>query len=298
MISIFLNYFHNKKNILAAFIQTHRWLLFFSAVLFVVLLGYVDLITGYEISLSIFYLLPITILAWYSGRNAAFLLSIISAIVWFAADFKSDVDKHFSILIWDTGVVLGYYLLISYFLSTIRKLYEHEKDLARIDPLTGAVNRRYFYILAENEIYRAKRFKRSLSLAFLDIDNFKMINDTLGHGIGDELLKTVTISIIENLRTSDVLARFGGDEFAILLPETGSKQVREVIDKVKKILMDVVRENHWPVSFSIGVVTAGERNYNIDDIIKTADELMYSVKKSGKNSIKYYSLSKGTSEKK
>ncbi len=270
-----------------------RSLIFGLSIIFVMLLGYIDFITGYEISLTIFYLLPITLLAWYSGRNSAFFMSFLSVIIWFAADFKSgEYSKHFYIFIWDTVVGLCYYLLISYFLSTIRKLYEYEKSLARSDVLTGAVNRRYFYTLASSEIYRAHRFHRPLSLAFLDIDNFKTINDTLGHDIGDDLLAAVAGAINENLRISDVLARLGGDEFAILLPETGEEHVREVITKVKEVLTKVVQRNNWPVSFSIGVVTSAVCDFNIDEMIKTADKIMYSVKKKGKDGIKYHSMEK------
>ena len=268
--------------------ESYRWILIFPYVLFLLLLVFIDVKTGHEISLSIFYLLPIALASWYFSGRLAYILSVVSAVVWIAADIES--GNHYEntvILIWNSGAALVYYLLISYFLSKIRKLYEHEKDLARTDSLTGTLNRRFFYILAENEIYRAKRFYRTLSLAFFDIDNFKMVNDTLGHAEGDELLKTITKSISENLRTSDVVGRFGGDEFAILLPETGQDQVREVIGKIQKILMEAVRENKWPISFSIGVVTS-KGNHTIDEIVKTADKIMYSVKKNGKDDARYY----------
>lgn len=271
--------------------QSNRWLLILPYILFVLLLAYIDAKTGYEVTLSIFYLLPIALAAWYFSGRLAYILSFISAFVWVMVDIKSGhYYSHVIILIWNSVVALGYYLLISYFLSKIRKLYEHEKELARTDPLTGALNRRYFYIVAENEIYRAKRFKRMLSLAFFDIDNFKLVNDTLGHADGDELLKIITMSISENLRASDVVGRFGGDEFAILFPETGKEQVREVIGKIQKILMEEVRKNKWPISFSIGVVTSFKGVNTIDEIVKAADKIMYSVKKNGKNNVKYHSM--------
>jgi len=273
--------------------QSHRWFLTFLFILFEIMLGFIDAVTGYEVSLSIFYLLPIALVAWFFSRDLAYFLSILSAVIWVAADLWSGhYYRHYAVLAWNTGVGLGYYLIISYFLSKIRGLYEHEKELARTDPLTGALNRRYFYIVANSEIYRAKRFKRMLSLAFFDIDNFKLVNDTLGHDAGDELLKKITDTIRENLRTSDVIGRFGGDEFAILFPETGKEHVREAITKIQKILMETLRENNRPVSFSIGVVTSSGGRITIDEMIKAADKLMYSVKKNGKNNVKFCSLDK------
>ncbi len=268
---------------------SYRWLWILISMIFVLLLGYIDFITGYEISLSIFYLLPISLLAWYSGRRDAYFISILSGIVLMIADFKSDdYDMPYSIAAWNTTAAVLYYLLISYFLSTIRKLYDNEKIFARTDPLTGAINRRYFYKLAVNEIERSQRFQRPVSLAYIDIDNFKTINDTLGHSAGDELLKIVTGSIRENLRIYDVLSRLGGDEFAILLPETGEDHVCEVINKIQNILMDDVRKNRWPISLSIGVVTCRDNNYTFDELVKTADAVMYSVKENGKNNVKYH----------
>ena len=279
------------NRLLLSVMGPYRWVLIFPYTLFMLLLAYIDVKTGYEISLSIFYLLPIAIASWYFNGRLGYVLSFLSIIILVAADIKSgDYYHHVPVLIWNSGVTMGYYLFISYALSKIKKLYEHEKELARTDPLTGVLNRRYFYIVAENEIYRAKRFKRNLSLAFFDIDNFKLVNDSLGHADGDELLKMITVSIFKNLRESDVIGRFGGDEFAILFPETGKEQVREVISKIQKILMEEVWKNKWPISFSIGVVTSLKGSHTIDEMVKTADTIMYKVKKNGKNNVKYFSM--------
>ncbi len=271
--------------------ESYSWVLILSYALFISLLAYIDVITGYEISLTIFYLLPISLAAWYYSGRAACIISAISAMVWIAADIKSgEYHSHMAVQIWNSGAALIYYLLISYFLSKLKKLYEHEKELARTDPLTGTLNRRYFYIAAENEIHRARRFRRPVSLAFFDIDNFKLVNDTLGHAYGDDLLKIITGTISANLRTYDLIGRFGGDEFAILLPETGRDQAREVIRKIQKILMEKVHDNKWPISFSIGVVTSPGGDHKIDELVKESDRVMYSVKKHGKNNVKYFTM--------
>jgi diguanylate cyclase (GGDEF)-like protein len=117
----------------------------------------------------------------------------------------------------------------------------------------------------------------------MDIDNFKQINDGLGHSTGNALLHLVAETIRKNVRAVDIIARLGGDEFAILMPETGYEQSGIVINKVQKYLLDAVEERGWPVTFSFGVVTCNNPLCKVDELIKAADNLMYSVKNSGKN---------------
>jgi diguanylate cyclase (GGDEF)-like protein len=123
-------------------------------------------------------------------------------------------------------------------------------------------------------------------LAYIDLDNFKTVNDTYGHLIGDSLLRLVADTIRNNIRTTDVLARLGGDEFVVLLPETDFEQSEIVINKVQTQLLDEMKKNNWPVTFSIGAVTFLTPPESVDEMIKKADNLMYSAKKNGKNTKK------------
>jgi diguanylate cyclase (GGDEF)-like protein len=121
----------------------------------------------------------------------------------------------------------------------------------------------------------------------MDIDNFKFVNDSFGHSAGDSLLRLVAETIRNNIRESDVIARLGGDEFAILMPETGYESARKIITRVQQRLLDVMQKKGWAVTFSQGVITFTIPPNSIDEMVKNADELMYTVKNEGKNSTRY-----------
>jgi diguanylate cyclase (GGDEF)-like protein/PAS domain S-box-containing protein len=169
--------------------------------------------------------------------------------------------------------------------AQLNQALERERELARTDVLTRLSNRRAFYEAAENERQRSLRHGHPLTLAYVDVDNFKKVNDTLGHATGDELLVTVADGLRQHLRASDTVGRLGGDEFAILLPETTAQGAESVVRKLSEVLLQEMKSRHWPVSFSIGVATFLHNPPSLDEMIRSADELMYTVKRDGKNKI-------------
>lgn len=255
--------------------------------LMIIILGSIDHLTGYEISFSIFYLLPVMFVSWFDKRNHAVIVSFLCAATWLWADVKSGhTYSHFAIPVWNSIVRLGFFLITAFSLSAIKILLEREQTLARIDSLTGIANSRAFNDMAKIEIDRSDRFGRPFTIAYIDIDNFKQVNDTLGHSQGDNLLRSVAATIKDNTRTIDMVSRLGGDEFAIFLPETNEENAKTAITKVQKHLLDNVKNNNWPVTFSIGAVTC-YKPCDLDELIKEADNLMYAVKESGKNRVEY-----------
>ena len=137
------------------------------------------------------------------------------------------------------------------------------------------------------EINRARRYKHPFTMVWIDLDNFKRVNDCFGHTTGDTLLRLVARTIQENIRATDTLARLGGDEFAILLPETGRDVAEVIMQKVQKINLDIMREHGWPVTLSIGVVTFTSSPSTVDETLRIADRLMYAAKNNGKNGVQY-----------
>jgi len=257
------------------------------SVALVMILGVIDNLTGYEISFSIFYLLPVVLVSWFDKRSHAVIISILSAVMWLWADiYSGHIYSHPAIHVWNSIIILGFFLMAAFSLLEIKKLLENDHTFARTDFLTGVANSRAFYYSAQIEIDRSVRFSRPFTVAYIDIDNFKQVNDTLGHLQGDNLLQSVAKTIKDNIRSIDIVARLGGDEFAILFSETNEENAKTAINKVQRELLSIVKNNDWPVTFSIGAVTCYE-SCNLDELIKEVDKLMYTVKERGKNGIEY-----------
>lgn len=250
------------------------------------IIGFLDLATGNELSFSLFYLLPIVWIAWFATPRLAIITDIFSAIVWFVAEKSSGITySHPSIFLWNTGIRLCFFLIVTLLLLELKKTLEHEKQLSRIDPLTGAANKRHFIDLLTSEMLRCDRHHRPLSIAYIDLDNFKTVNDGFGHSVGDQLLCVIVEHITQNIRTIDLIARLGGDEFVILLPEIDPDMAQTVMQRLQSSLLVEMQNNHWPVTFSIGLLTCSKIDLSIDELIRLADNLMYDVKKQGKDAI-------------
>lgn len=151
-------------------------------------------------------------------------------------------------------------------------------DLAVRDGLTGLFNRRYFNELINVEINRLKRVPNSLSLLMLDIDNFKNYNDKEGHQAGDELLKAAAKVFNNSVRTVDIVCRYGGEEFIILLPQTDKNGAQIIAERMR-----VQFGLYLPTTVSIGIATLPQDAQNVEELIKKADDALYQAKKSGKN---------------
>jgi diguanylate cyclase (GGDEF)-like protein len=255
--------------------------------LFVAGVGIADVVTGSELGFGLFYLIPIALVTWFSGRNPGFAISVIAAITWFIADALGGQSYSQPIVrYWNAAVRLGFFVVVTLLLPALKAL-EREKEIARIDPLTGIANRRHLFEAAQTELYRSQRYKRPFTIAYIDLDGFKTVNDQSGHRTGDRVLCAVVNRAKSHLRRTDFMARLGGDEFILLLPETDQDAAQIIVPKFQAALLDEMRRNDWPVTFSVGAFTYRDGPIDADELIKRADDLMYSVKKNGKNAIAY-----------
>lgn len=263
--------------------------LVFIGFLLIVVTGVVDFLSGYEYSFSVFYVLPIALITWSTNKKIGSIACMFSAIVWLGAEvFSGKTYHHEFVPVWNTLIRFSLFLLIAILLSTLRVLLEQERTYAYTDFLTSVVNSRYFYQLIEVEFNRSSRSQEPLTLAYIDIDNFKKVNDNFGHAVGDELLKAFVETIKLHIRKTDVVARLGGDEFAILFPNTDQEGIKVVILKIQETVKKLLEEKQFPITFSMGVVTFATLPSQSDELIKVADNLMYTVKSEGKNAVRYF----------
>ena len=263
-------------------------------VVLALLLGVLDYATGWELSFSVFYLLPVSMVAWYAGRWPGVAVAAGSAAVWAIANRLAGQTHDSTFLTgWNALVRLGFFLVVSLTLTELRRTLaalhaalDREQALARIDSLTGISNARAFYEMAEREVSRAARYAHPLTLAYIDADGFKVVNDRLGHSAGDRVLKAIAQALTAAVRITDVVARLGGDEFAVLFPETGPEAARTALEKLQRALGEAMAAEGVPVTFCIGAVGASRPARTVDELIRQADALMYEVKHAGKNAIR------------
>lgn len=169
-----------------------------------------------------------------------------------------------------------------------KQLEDKLKELSYTDSLTGVFNRRYFLHMFEKGFAAARRYRNNLSLLMIDIDHFKQVNDTYGHEVGDMALKACADACSSKLREVDLFARFGGEEFVVLLPNTPlsgaitmAERIRKAVNKIKL----TVGGNKIQFSISVGVTSALATDTNIEDVIRRSDTALYEAKKGGRNRV-------------
>ena len=176
---------------------------------------------------------------------------------------------------------------------TARKDAERKlQEMATLDGLTGICNRRYFLELSEQELKRCRRYHRPLSMIMLDIDHFKQVNDTHGHAIGDKVLQSMTQTARIILRDADIFGRLGGEEFAIILPETNLVSARHVAERLRCAISKIkinTHNNEISITSSLGVAAISHEIHTIEMLLKYADQALYRAKNAGRNRVEAHS---------
>jgi diguanylate cyclase (GGDEF)-like protein len=261
-------------------------------VIFLILLfGWLDYWVGYEISLSFFYLIPLGLAAWYLGRPAGYLVAFFCVVVWDLANrANGQILSNELIRYWNMGIRMASYSVVALVLGELKLAIQVERTIARTDYLTGIFNSREFNTQLQFEIQRAGRLMYPVSFAYIDLDNFKQVNDEQGHSVGDEQLKLIAQTIANVIRKTDLFARLGGDEFGLFLPNVDSKSAKIVLGKINNAVMRELNDKQSPVTLSVGVVTFKTPPMNADEMIHKADALMYQAKLTGKNQAVYFEV--------
>ncbi|MHB8483215.1 MAG: GGDEF domain-containing protein [Nitrospiria bacterium] len=261
----------------------------------VFLIGLVDYFTGSRTYVLAFYIIPVFQITWFAGKWAGLSISFFSLIMLGVIRFLLDAFPPNPLSVYRQAFIeLNIFLIIAYVLSIqiiLRNTLKHEKELARTDSLTGMLNIRAFTEILESEIRRACRYKSPISIVYIDLDNFKEVNDRYGHSVGNCVLRSVASIIKDSVRQTDIVARLGGDEFVILFPETKNEPADQIVFKIHSRLNSAMTEQKWPVTSSIGPVSYTQVPDSPDSILRDADQLMYKAKIEGKNRIKQVVMS-------
>jgi diguanylate cyclase (GGDEF)-like protein len=183
-------------------------------------------------------------------------------------------------------------------LENMKQLKKYHESMSMLDELTGLYNRRYFYMQIEAALARSKRYKQPLCLLILDLDYFKAINDTYGHGFGDIVLKDVATSLREEIRESDILARFGGEEFVITFTDIDRKKGKQFAERIRQKIASLgwkVQGQEVKITTSIGVHCLVEEaleqdSFDIDALLNYADQALYAAKAGGRNSVVFFCM--------
>lgn len=242
-------------------------------------------ITDTDFTLAFFYLLPISFVSWFAGRTAGVTIALVGAgtRIFNYPFMKAEMLP----LVWKSGTVFAFFSVIAVLIAKVRELLKHEREMARTDHLTKAVNARAFIEILDNEALRQRRHNIPFSLAYIDIDDFKKINDEFGHKIGDSVLQSFVQTASDSLRKTDVVARLGGDEFALLLTNTDEESALAVMKKLLECLHMNCTLPHKRVTFSIGLLVCAGSSASAEELLTLADNLMYEAKKGGKNNIRH-----------
>ena len=252
----------------------------------VAIITYLDYgFAGTYYSLDVLYCLPVVQAARIGAIRAmrktdsqtSTIIGVVCAVAWSAAE---------AAIIWPiyplgaiamniftrsvTFTVLG---------RVVTRLWK-EREYSRKDTLTNLANRLEFTERFQAEQLRSERSGSPYSLLFIDINQFKMLNDNHGHHVGDEALKDVAVILRGNSRNVDTVARIGGDEFVMLFPETDSQVSEIIVKRIKSVSDKRFREEGWAISLSIGHVTAIGREKSVEEVMHEADENMYLMKRS------------------
>lgn len=264
-------------------------LLGFLGVLLLMVVAAGDYLThiNYVLEFSPFYIVPVSFFSWFIGKRASIAVAVIGVVFGFLIRLRTLPG---AIAWWDALVWLALYIGASLIVAELRKLYLHERHLSRIDPLTNVENRRALFESASRAKSFSDRHDVPLSIAYLDLDGFKKLNDRLGHRVGDKVLAIVAARIRKTLRPTDVVGRVGGDEFILILPESDSGTALRIIDRVRIDLDQAMQKRRWPVTFSIGLVSFSPPLGSVSEMIRAADQAMYAAKNTGKDRVEQGSI--------
>jgi len=251
-----------------------------------------DYATGDQIHLFILYMLPVSLLAWGAGLYVGLASAVLSSAVTLGVYWLLAGGRFETIHGWHVTVTLVSAATIAWAIARLKadhlrisSLLESERLLSRTDAMTGLASAHAFHERLTLEIDRMRRVPKPLSLLYVDLDDFKKVNDERGHLAGDQLLARVGKLLLGATRRVDLCGRVGGDEFAVLMPETSAADAMTVAERVRESIRKSFQEGGAGIGTSSGLSTLLTAPIDAQAAISSADQLMYEAKNGGKQKI-------------
>jgi diguanylate cyclase (GGDEF)-like protein len=252
----------------------------------ILLIAYVDFSSGVELRVFPLYYVPISFAAWHFGRAGAVVTASLCAFAWFGSNQLAGMQfSHPAVWVANSILQGASFTIVGLLVAGLKLAASRARALSRMDSLCPLLNSRAFYEDCGRLLALCRRAKRPVTLAYLDLDDFKAVNDTRGHAQGDALLRTIAQTLLSSIRSSDVAARLGGDEFAIMMPELGPNEARQTLERLRRALGQPTPDLFCTIAVSVGAVTFMMAPDDAQAMVQMADSVMYSAKKDGKNRI-------------
>jgi len=241
--------------------------------------------TPSEVRLGILYIVPVLLATWTEGLAWGLVFAAATIVLREVAAWEQ-LPQEMPVL-WRLVNAGTYVVVLGVAMAGLQRLRYIQQQLARLathDPLTNLMNGRSFAARLSQELERNRRYPRPLALLYLDLDDFKVINDSHGHQTGDAVLRLVADAMRSSVRQADIIGRLGGDEFAVLMPETDAPLADAAAQRLAAGLRTVFKGTPT-VTASIGVVSCTAPDANTDELLRRADQAMYEAKRTGKDRV-------------
>ena len=243
-----------------------------------------NVLTPPSVKLGLVYLVPVLVATWYEGLTWGALFTAAAMVLRLLVEREQQPLTTQSVLLLNEVTFAAVAGIAMSAFRHLRRTQAALEDLAIHDPLTRVLNARAFTDRLVQELDRSRRYHRPLALLYLDLDDFKRVNDSHGHQTGDAVLRLVADSISKAVRQADVVGRLGGDEFAVLMPETDAEVADGAAVRLAAGLRTVFKGTP-AVTASIGVVSCTAATATTDDLLRRADQAMYEAKRAGKDRV-------------
>jgi diguanylate cyclase (GGDEF)-like protein len=256
-----------------------------AAAVLILLVGWVDFLVGRQTELTLFYLVAVGTGSWIGGFPAVLVLSGLAAAASSGAVILgAGPDVGATTLVWSGLHSFAVFALGGYISTLVRRGRERRQELALVDPLTELPNSSGFFEQAERIVKTAVRYSRPVTVAYIGVDHFDHLNARFGHQAGDDVLISISRTLRQQLRETDLVARIGGDEFGLVLPEAGLEAGRAAMVKVRENLLEAT--DGWSIGFSIGAIACDRTPCALDELLRRAEGVMRQVKQEGRNEVR------------